>query len=212
MTMILDLEALQRAPVTTSPFVFTVASGCLRPESQPLLQRDFPRIDQPGSFPVSELSYGPSFAALLDELRGREFGQAISGKLGVDLAGFPLLITVRGQSRRRDGGIHTDAVWKLATVLIYMNAPWQSQGGRLRLLRSENLDDAAAEVSPEFGSLLAFKRSDRSLHGHKPFEGERRLVQINWVTSQDKIASELARHRRTARLKRFFPFLANVGY
>ena len=51
-------------------------------------------------------------------------------------------------------------------------------------------------------SALAFKRSDHSWHGHLPAEGERRVVQLNWVTSQEKADSELTRHRRSGFVKR----------
>lgn len=212
MAKILNLDALRQAPVETAPFVFAVVSNFLSPHIQQTLQCDFPKIEQPGSFPIAVLNYGPSFAALLDELRSKAFEQVIAEKFAMDLSDYPLLVTVRGRCHKRDGRVHTDSVWKLVTVLIYLNEPWQSKGGHLRLLRSGDIEDAVTEVPPEFGNLLVFKRSDCSFHGHKPFEGERRLVQLNWVTSQDKIDREVARHRRTAWAKRLFPFLFNWGY
>ena len=75
----------------------------------------------------------------------------------------------------------------------------------LRLLRSaDNLDDMILEVPPSEGTLLAFKRSDNSWHGHKPFNGERRVIQFNWVTSEDVVRREQARHRFSATLKKVF--------
>jgi hypothetical protein len=59
-------------------------------------------------------------------------------------------------------------------------------------------------VEPKWGRLLAFRRSDRSWHGHLPAEGERRVVQVNWVTSQAMADKELRRHRRSAWIKRLF--------
>jgi SM-20-related protein len=61
-------------------------------------------------------------------------------------------------------------------------------------------------VPPDWGTLLAFRRADNSYHGHTPFEGERRSIQINWVVSRDVVDRELARHRMSARLKRLVPF------
>jgi hypothetical protein len=29
--------------------------------------------------------------------------------------------------------------------------------------------------------MLAFRRSEKSFHGHKPFVGERRMIQLAWV-------------------------------
>jgi SM-20-related protein len=46
-----------------------------------------------------------------------------------------------------------------------------------------------------------FRRSDSSWHGHKPYEGPRRAIQFNWVTSQDVVNREQARHRFSTRLK-----------
>jgi hypothetical protein len=60
----------------------------------------------------------------------------------------------------------------------------------------------AKEVPPDFGSLLVFKRSEKSWHGHPKYEGPRRVVQMNWVTSQDVVAKEQARHKVSAFFKR----------
>jgi SM-20-related protein len=98
--------------------------------------------------------------------------------------------------------VHTDAKWKILSVLLYLNPSWESAGGRLRLLRGKNIEQTAVEVVPKWGTLLAFKRSDHSWHGHLPAEGERRVVQLNWVTSQEKADSELNRHRRSGLFKR----------
>ena len=84
-----------------------------------------------------------------------------------------------------------------------MNPEWEHSGGRLRLLRSaDNLDDAILEVPPAAGTLLAFKRSDNSFHGHKPFSGERRVIQFNWVTSEGDRRIAMLRHQVSASFKR----------
>lgn len=49
---------------------------------------------------------------------------------------------------------------------------------------------------------MAFRRFDNSFHEHKPFEGERRVIQLTWVTDQHVVDRELARHTRSARLKK----------
>jgi Rps23 Pro-64 3,4-dihydroxylase Tpa1-like proline 4-hydroxylase len=106
--------------------------------------------------------------------------------------------------RSRDGEIHTDSKTKLITVLLYMNEGWESDGGRLRLLRSgTDLDDYVAEVPPNGGTLLAFRRADNSWHGHKPHEGPRRAIQLNWVTNQDVVDREQNRHRFSTKVKKF---------
>jgi hypothetical protein len=130
---------------------------------------------------------------------------AFERKFSIDLSGRPTMATVRGRCSEKDGQIHTDSTKKIITVLIYMNPNWETAGGRLRLLRSpDNLDDMILEVPPSEGTLLAFKRSENSWHGHKPFSGERRVIQFNWVTSEDVVRREQARHRFSATLKKVF--------
>ena len=58
-----------------------------------------------------------------------------------------------------------------------------------------DLQDYAAEVPPNGGTLLAFKRCDHSWHGHEPYEGPRRAIQMNWVTSKSVVRREQFRHK-----------------
>ncbi len=209
---ILNLDAIGQTPAQTSPYTYFIARDCVAADAREALRRDFPVIDAPGSIPVEMLRYGPAFAALLESLRDRSFTEVIGGQLEMDLTPYPQLVTVRGHARSRDGRIHTDATWKVATALVYLNDDWSQSGGRLRVLASNDLNDIAAEVPPEFGSLLAFRRCDRSFHGHEPFEGERRVVQVNWISRREKLEREVRRLKRSARLNRLFPFLAGWGY
>src|SRR5437763_1807407 len=115
----------------------------------------------------------------------------------------PTVTTVRGRCGPGDGKIHTDSVSKIITVLVYMNESWEQAGGRLRLLRSsQNLDDIIVEVPPIAGTLLAFKRSNNSWHGHEPFVGERRVIQFNWLTSHGNRQIAMLRHHTSASFKR----------
>ena len=59
-----------------------------------------------------------------------------------------------------------------------------------------------AEVPPESGTLIAFRRSDKSFHGHEPFVGVRRYVMINWMASTFAARRELLRHKVSAVVKR----------
>jgi hypothetical protein len=87
-----------------------------------------------------------------------------------------------------------------------MNPAWYDQGGQLKLLRSKNINDVAAEVPPLVGTLLVFKRSNKSFHGHLPFKGKRKVIQMNWVTEQKFVEHELKRHKRSFIMKRLNPF------
>jgi len=199
----LDLDRLAAAPLAHEPCDFVIVPGFVREEALPAIRASYPEIAQPGSYPLRELRYGAPFAAFLAELEGPGFRQAIEAKFGVDLAGRASMITVRGQCGERDGNIHTDSRSKIITVLIYLNEPWAPAGGRLRLLRSDrDLEDYAVEVPPEGGLMLAFRRSERSFHGHKLFIGPRKVVQFNWVTGGGHVVWDLLRHRLSAFFKR----------
>lgn len=74
--------------------------------------------------------------------------------------------------------------------------------GKAALGSAHNLDDVILEVSPVGGTLLAFKRSNNSWHGHEPFSGERRVIQFNWLTSQGNRQIAMLRHQTSASFKR----------
>lgn len=199
----INLDALARAPLSREPFTFTVAPDLISPQDAAAIRADFPAIADSGLLPVEATHPGPKFRAFLDEVDGPDFARGLGAKFGVDLMSRSKMITVRGRCAAHDGRIHTDSKAKFVTVLIYFNDPWEAKGGRLRLLRSAtDLNDMIAEVPPEAGTMIAFKRSDNSYHGHEPFEGVRRYVMINWMTSDLAATRELMRHRVSARIKR----------
>jgi SM-20-related protein len=199
----LRLDAFRNTPLVQEPFQHLIVSGFIGPAGLAAISADYPKISTSGSFPVDQVSFGPAFQALLDELEGDEFREAFEEKFGIDLSDRPTVTTVRGRCDARDGRIHTDSTSKIITVLIYMNESWEQPGGRLRLLRSaDNLNDIIVEVPPVAGTLLAFKRSDNSWHGHEPFAGERRVVQFNWLTSEGNRQIAMLRHHTSAAFKR----------
>ena len=132
---------------------------------------------------------------------------AIARKFGLDLHGAPVMLTLRGRTRQKDGRIHTDSEAKRVTVLLYLNQPtdaWAQQEGCLRLLRSPtDLDDYAVEVPPVDGTLLAFPNGPTTWHGHRTFVGIRHAIQLNYMANDGRARSELRRHRWSAFVKRF---------
>jgi len=200
---LLKLDALAQAPLQTDPFDYVVVDGFLDETAQDQVLAGFPEMTDAGSFPLSELTVGPGLQAVFDALDGPDFRAAIERKFNLNLAGRPTLFTLRGLCDARDGRIHTDSKKKIVTVLLYLNPGWQEEGGRLRLLRDgEDLNAVAAEVSPAFGSLLVFRRSDKSFHGHEPFVGPRKVIQMNWMISGHVAAWEQLRHKISAAAKR----------
>jgi len=204
---LLDLERLGAAPLCRDPFDYVIVDGFIRGEYLPALLADFPLVRRHGSFPLGALNCEGAFARLAAELEGEELREAIEAKFAIDLTGRPTMITVRGRSDGKDGRIHTDSPTKLVTLLLYMNPVWEAEAGRLRLLRrGDDLDDCVAEIAPLAGTMVAFRRSDASFHGHQPHRGERRVLQLNWVTDAAVVRRELGRHGWSARLKALNPF------
>ncbi len=199
----LDIEALASTPLAREPFEHVIVPGFLKKGALPAIHEAYPVTNGPGSFPYQALKIDPVFGSVIDALQGADMRAAVERVFGLDLAGRPTTVTVRGQCRDRDGKIHPDSAEKIITVLIYMNPPWEDSGGRLRLLRSaDNIEDYAVEAPPDEGTLLAFRRSDTSFHGHKPFSGERRVIQLNWVTNVKYATRERRRHAVSAFFKR----------
>ncbi len=201
MTELLDFEALAAAEVHQQPYPYFVVEQSLITDRISELMQDFPELNDGGSFTLDGLATGASFDALIEELNGQEFRQQVSQKLDVDLQTLPMIVTLRGISRPKDGRIHTDSKSKIATILIYFNEPWSSETGKLRVLRSKNMDDMAAELTPNAGSMLAFKVTDNCWHGYPAFAGVRRSIQINFVADAAAVKKHHNRHGFTAKLK-----------
>ena len=206
---LLDFDRLRAEPLCRDPFDFVVVEDFVTRDELGPLVADFPPVPGHGSFPVECLACGPVFSRLVAALTGPALRCAIEEKFGLDLGNRPTIVTVRGRSDGKDGRIHTDSESKIITLLLYLNRAWECAEGRLRLLRGPgDIDDYALEVAPLAGTMLAFRRSARSFHGHRPHVGERRMVQLNWVTEPAVVRRELNRHRWSARWKALNPFAA----
>ncbi len=201
MTELLDFEALAAAEVHQLPYPYFVVEQSLITDRVSELMQDFPELNDGGSFTLDGLATGASFDALIEELNGQEFRQQVSQKLDVDLQTLPMIVTLRGVSRPKDGRIHTDSKSKIATILIYFNEPWNFETGKLRVLRSENMDDMAAEIVPNAGAMLAFAVTEHCWHGYPAFNGVRRSIQINFVADDAAVKKHHNRHGFTAKLK-----------
>ena len=204
--MILDLDALRAAPIAPQPFPHLVTPNFVPPARLREVVADLPEIASGGSFPASSLRLGPRARALMDEMGGAALRDTIAQRFGLDLDGAPTMVTLRGQSREKDGRIHCDSTAKRVTVLLYLNpasAEWASRGGSLRLLRGpDDIEDYAVEVPPTDGTLLVFPNGPTTWHGHKRHVGRRYAVQLNYMTADAAARSELRRHRISAFLKR----------
>jgi hypothetical protein len=201
----LEIERLRRTSLKRDPFDYVIVPHFLKAASLDCVIGSYPSL-KGGSYPLESISPAPALREVIDELDGDEFEQAVEEKFGVRLAGMPKMYSLRGYCRASDGKIHTDSKDKIVTVLLYLNGKWPHEHGKLRLLRNgEDLSDYAEEVPPDDGTLLIFRRSDRSWHGHGPYEGVRRSIQMNWMVSEGRRGFHALRHKISARLKRLVP-------
>ncbi len=204
---VLDFEALRAAAVSAEPFTHIVPERFVKPAALRAMFKDLPPMKGRGSFPIEALKLGPAARAAIAGLESDEFRAIVAEKFGLDLKGAPHMVTLRGNSGVQDGQIHTDSSAKRVTILLYLNPSgaesWERQQGCLRLLRGpDNLEDYAAEVPPVDGTLLIFPNTPASWHGHKTFEGQRYVVQMNYMTTSAKAKTEMRRHHLSAFIKR----------
>jgi SM-20-related protein len=180
----INIDAMDNTPLQRAPFKYIVLNDFVPQRYLQAINADFPLIDSASNHKLDTLHYGDSFKALIKELQGAELAAHLGEKFGLDLSQSPTTITVRKFCERSDGNIHTDHKSKILTILIYFNETWENDTGNLRLLRSQSdIEDYAIEIKPIGGTLLAFLRTDESWHGHKRFVGERRMLQLNYLSN-----------------------------
>ena len=183
--------------VRSDPFCFLVARDQLPAQAADELERDFPKYAGAGFFPYDEKDCGPSVVRLVEDLTDPAVARAVGKRLGIDdLGQYPTLVTLCRALNKRHGTIHTDSRSKVATALLYLNASWpDTSDGCLRFLsRVDDVDSLVApELKPIYGNFVVFKRADNSFHGHLPFEGERRVIQVAWLSSQAELERKTRR-------------------
>jgi len=199
----IDYQNLLDAELKIAPFEYIVVPNFVKAPHLKSVAKDFPKINLRGSFPLDTVESGPEFAQLITELKGDKFRKFVEDKFCVDLSGRPVMITARGRCENKDGQIHIDSKGKLVTVLVYMNEEWPHTGGRLRFLKNEHdMEDYVEEVIPMAGTMIIFRCTDNAWHGHNPFEGPRKAIQLNWVIDDAYLNKERFRHKISAFFKK----------
>jgi len=202
----LDYQAFEATPLTSDPYSHILVANFVKPETLAAVVSELPKLSKGGSFPIDSLRLGPHAKALMEELEGPRFRDAVARKFGLDLDGAPTMVTLRGASREKDGRIHCDSTTKRVTILLYLNPEteaWARREGCLRLLRGpDDIEDYVREVPPVNGTLLVFPNGPATWHGHKQFVGQRYVIQLNYMTTDSTARSELRRHRISAFIKR----------
>ncbi len=194
--------------VRSEPFHFLIARDQLPSDFATVLYGDFPRYAGAGFFPYEEKDCGPTINHLIGDLTDPAVATAIGAKLGIDNLGrYPTLVTLCRALNKRHGTIHTDSKSKVATALLYLNESWpDTSAGCFRFLaRVDSIDDIVApEVKPIYGNFVVFKRAENSFHGHLPFEGDRRVIQVAWLTNEDEKLRKTKRGKLSRLFKKLF--------
>ena len=163
------------------PFRYaTHGPNLLDPKILDALCENFPLTNKVGHNKISKLSLCPEWHAFIEELHSTAYREAIENVTGMNLSSFEVGIGIRHLSKRSHGVPHADVPRKKVTHLIYFNHEWPEEKGRLRLLRSKNLNDVHEVITPLKGNGLVFIVSKESFHGFEPFEGVRNAIQINF--------------------------------
>src|SRR4051812_17432785 len=92
LTPMIAFDLLRATPLATDPFDHVIVPGFVQETARAALAADFPAIDRPGSFPLSELHYGPAFADLVAALQGPEMAATMAEKFSIALGEHPTMI------------------------------------------------------------------------------------------------------------------------
>lgn len=203
---LLNLTAFETAGASLDPYQHILIDNLLSPGVAEVLEAEYPAIDVSGYITMEPENLPPIFRDLVEELKGPALTEALSRAFGRDMHVYPRLVTMRRWSTAREGYIHTDSERKVMTMLLYLNPSWiGGSGGSLRVLYDgKNFEPYALEVPPLNGTVFAFTRSDNSWHGHLPFAGERRVIQVTWLRDADALDRKMSNNGLHQKLKRFF--------
>lgn len=201
---ILNLSAIDLSELKSTPFPYFGLNNSLDNSHFPDLLKDFPSLKKGGSFSVEDVEIKGSIRKLIDEIEGDAFRALMGKKFDLDLTGKPIITTLRGYSRQKDGQVHTDSKTKLITILIYLNDGWEHKTGRLRMLNSNQLEDYTEEFSSDIGQMIAFKVTENCWHGYHPYDGQRQSLQINYLAEERFTRQHQYRHKVSAFFKRLF--------
>ena len=183
-TTAFNFDELRKLKLQDNPFRY-VAHGptVLNPKILGELCDTFPTTDHVGFNKASKVALCCQWNAFIEEIHSTAYREAIEKVTGLNLSSYEVGIGIRHFSKLSHGAPHADVPRKKVTHLIYFNNEWPQESGRLRLLRSKNLDDVHDVITPLKGNGLIFVVSRNSFHGFEPYEGVRNAIQINFEHS-----------------------------
>ncbi|MDR3423688.1 MAG: 2OG-Fe(II) oxygenase [Alphaproteobacteria bacterium] len=199
----LDEAAIAAAPVNAEPYEWTFIPKAIPTYYVDEVLSDAPHIPDRGNYGLPNLKYGSRFDGVVKELLSARFRALVEKKFNLDLRNNPPVLLMMGNTtgQYNEGYAHPDSRHKVVTVILGLTREWPFERGRMRILNGPDREDYAFEYTPEFGSMLMFKSSDKSWHGFLPQKGPRMSLHLCYCDSESYVQSEYRRHRLSAFVK-----------
>ena len=152
----LDEAAIARAELRRDPYDFAFVEQAISPQFKDEVLADAPQIPDRGSYGLPSLRYGSRFGAVVEDLLSPRFRRLVEMKFDMDLSPYPPCIVMMGNTtgHYNEGHAHPDSKHKIVTVLLGFSREWPYERGRLRVLRSNHLDDYAFELRRNSAACL----------------------------------------------------------
>lgn len=111
----------------------------------------------------------PVWRRLADALLSPAYRQAVARLTGCDLDSMTMEANIFHYGPGAWLGPHVDLKDKVVTHVFYFNETWDSEdGGCLKILRSSDMHDEAASITPVVGNSVVIVRSEKSWHAVSP--------------------------------------------
>lgn len=182
----LPLELVHRFPKAD----FDRFERCKGGKKHRLLGKRLRRIEQSAGLP-------PIWRQFCSEAWSSSYRRAMENCAGISLADLQVEVTFWRHGPGDFIDPHLDNPDKVLIHLFYFSSRGWSpdDGGCLRILRSNQIQDVAEEISPRLGNSVMIVRSDRSWHGYTPIlrqDTPRLAVQIVFHRSAMRYSIETA--------------------
>jgi SM-20-related protein len=213
MLPLLNLLAISKSQIADHPFPWVcILDTFSNPHDALLLADTFPadgfttisRIGPDKSYQLhgrrlDSTSLPNIWQKLNAELSSTVYRQAVEECTGQSLNGLDMEMTLWRQPSGGFLGPHTDKSDKVISHVFYFsNLDWSFEdGGCIRILRSQNINDIDVEIPPHTGTSLLFVRTDQSWHGYTPIQvgrGDRCSLQVIFHRPTLGYTSELSVH------------------
>jgi hypothetical protein len=196
-TSIANLDAVARSALSEEPYRWAVVEGFFSGASASELITTFPEepyqtvigddgekgyeyearllVGMGAAEPAHREQLSPVWVAAARDLVSSAYRASLSELTGLDLRAVPVEVNACHYGPGGWLGPHADLTDKLVTHVLYFNDNWDPVlGGCLRILRSPNLNDVAAELGPNVDQSVVIVRSECSYHAVTPVAGRAR--------------------------------------